>query len=1003
MTEKKKIMIVEDEAITAMELSSRMKKLGYDVVALVSSGKEAIKKAVEMKPDAILMDIKLKGDMDGIEAARQINEIKRIPVFYITAYADESLLKRAKVTEPYAYMVKPFSIREIHSNIEVALHRHEIEQKLIESEDRLRKTIDLVPHQIFLRNSDGLFILVNEALAQSYDTTVNELQGKTLRNIHSDVNEIKTFLEEDAKVLKTNRPLHISEQSFTQSDGTVRWVDTRKIPIQLAGEGACVMGVAVDFTERKRVEEALRVSEERFRNIFEESPLGIDVFDSQGDFIHANKACLNLFGVADVNHLRVFNIFDDPSISKEIKDQIRRGEIVRIETLFDFEEIKRLGLYQTTKSGVYNLYSLYAPMGFDENQKPTSFIVQMQDITERKQAELAKLESEKRYRELFHHLHDGAWVRDIEGNFVDVNHRFLELFGYSRDEVIGHHVLELFSPEHIDEARRLMTEVESSGGLLVETQVRKKDGEIRSVELSSGRIEFGGRSVVQGIARDITDRKRAEQALAEHAHYLGERVKELTCLYETSRLIGSDQSIEQVFEILVGLMQTSWQYPDITCTRAIYNGRVFATPNFKETEWMQSADIIVSGEKRGVLEVCYLEERPTIGEGPFFMEERELINALAENVSRFIERIGAEDALEKSEAKYRVLAEESLQGISMMQDGRVVYSNQAYADISGRTIEELMAYTPEEMFQNIHPDDAEWLMESYGSFLNGKISAPRSEFRIIHKDGTTRWVESYATHVEYEDEPALQIAQIDITERKKAQQNLEEALDNAEFFVDLMGHDLTNINQALSGTLELVLFDESLSTHTAETVNDALIQMKRATRLITNVKKFRSLDECASVLKPIDLERALLSAIQAVQEDFPEKKLEVRTNIDSRRFTVNADEHLNDILYSLLHNAANHHPKEVVDVTVTAEVIDDSKNLRISVADDGNGVPDELKELIFSRISKKKEGYWGTGIGLTLTKHIVDYYNGDIWVEDRVKGNHTEGASFVVILQGHMT
>ena len=1261
MTESKRILIVEDEAIMAMELSDRMRKLGYVVVAVVSSGEEAVEKAIELKPDIILMDIKIKGDIDGIEAARRINEICRIPVFYLTAYSDEGLLLRAKLTEPFVYMVKPFTIREIHANIEVALYRHEIEQKLKESEaayrsfiestndmvqsvnpdgtvelanrawldtlgyseddlqtlslwdvispdcmtqcrelfdrilageaisdiettfitsegrpvhiegnafpyyvnnelvaiqcffrdvskrkkaekalranqERLRQTINLVPHQIFLRDSDGRFILVNEAVARSYGTNVDELQGKNLRDVHLKVQEVETFLEEDAEVLKTDRGLHIPEQPFTHQDGTVHLLDTRKIPIQLNGEGACVLGVALDITERRRVQEALIVSEERFRNIFEESPIGIDVFDSQGDLIHANKACIGLFGISDIDNLKRFNLFDDPNLSEEIKDKIRRGETVRVEVPFDFEKVKKLKLYQTSKSGIAYHHAVYAPMGFDESQKPTGFIVQMQDITERRRAELAQLESETRYRELFHHLHDGAWIRDMDGYFVDVNERFLEIFGRSRAEVVGHHVLELFSPESEDEARRLMAEVESQGHLLAETQVLRKDGEIRSVELSSGRVEFGGRSVIQGIARDITDRKKAEQALAKHAHNLSERVKELTCLYETSRLIGSGQSVEKVFQKLVGLMQAAWQYPDITCVRAIYRDQAYATANFRETGWMQSADISVSGEKVGVLEVYYLEDKPTIVDGPFYVEERELIDALAESVSSFIERIGAEKALEISEAKYRALAEESLQGISIVQGGRIVYANQAYADVIGHTIEELVAYTPEEIWQTIHPEDAEWLMRAYAGFLDGNIAAPRSEFRIIHKDGIVRWVESYATTIDYKGETALQIAQIDITERKRAEvalqasearykgifdkspiaislvsadgsvvemngafenlfgltgikdletyninrdphypehtisrlgqgeseelegiydfdrvkelglanttrsghifiqsvitpidpartgapthyltqirditekkmaeQNLEEALDSAEFFVDLMGHDLTNINQAVSGTLELALFDESLSSHAAEIVNDTLRQMARATRLITNVRKFRNIDERAPVLKPTDLEKALSSAIQAVQEDVPEKKLEVRTSIDSRRFIVNADEHLNDILYSLLHNAAIHHPGEVVDITVTAEVIDDGENLRISVADDGHGVPDTQKEFLFARISKKKEGYWGTGIGLTLTKHIVDHYCGDIWVEDRVKGNHTKGASFVMVLPVHKT
>lgn len=248
------------------------------------------------------------------------------------------------------------------------------------------------------------------------------------------------------------------------------------------------------------------------------------------------------------------------------------------------------------------------------------------------------------------------------------------------------------------------------------------------------------------------------------------------------------------------------------------------------------------------------------------------------------------------------------------------------------------------------------------------------------------------------------LAQIrDITERRNAEKNLEKALDNAEFFVDLMGHDLSNINQELLSTLELSRYDETITPSVIELVNNALNSLQRATQLISNVRTFISIDEQSLELKPTDIDKALSSAIQAVQETLPLKRLKVESNIEPKRFTVNADKHLEDILFSLLHNAVVHHSKEVVNVKVTAKVIDDGENLRIRVADDGSGISDGQKALVFSRISKKKEGYWGTGIGLTLTKHIVDHYQGDIWVEDRIKGNYTKGASMVMVLPIHKT
>tara|TARA_B100000315_G_scaffold175644_1_gene164162 strand:- start:323 stop:925 length:603 start_codon:yes stop_codon:yes gene_type:complete len=140
-------MIVEDEIIAAESEKRSLEELGYSVTSTVASGEKAIKKAEEDKPDLVLMDIELKGKMDGIEAAGIISSRFHIPSIFVTAYADDKILERAKITEPFGYIIKPFEKRELHSNIEMALYKNKAEEerkKLIkELQDSLAKVKQL--------------------------------------------------------------------------------------------------------------------------------------------------------------------------------------------------------------------------------------------------------------------------------------------------------------------------------------------------------------------------------------------------------------------------------------------------------------------------------------------------------------------------------------------------------------------------------------------------------------------------------------------------------------------------------------------------------------------------------------------------------------------------------------------------------------------------------------------------------------------------------------------
>ncbi len=184
-----KILVVEDESIVAMDIKHRLENMGYIVPAITSSGEEAVEKASETDPDLILMDIVLKGEIDGIEAAQQIKENLDVPIVYLTAYSDERTLKRAKITGPFGYIIKPFEDRELHSAIEVALYKHEMESKLKANEKWLSTTLESIGDAVITTDKDGCITFMNPIARKITEWEQDEALGKPLENIFKTINE----------------------------------------------------------------------------------------------------------------------------------------------------------------------------------------------------------------------------------------------------------------------------------------------------------------------------------------------------------------------------------------------------------------------------------------------------------------------------------------------------------------------------------------------------------------------------------------------------------------------------------------------------------------------------------------------------------------------------------------------------------------------------------------------------------------------------------------------
>ncbi len=260
--ERTKILVVEDEGIVARDIKGTLQNLGYKVSDTVSSGKKAIEKTEEYQPDLILMDIKLQGKMDGIETAHRIHARYDIPIIYLTAYSDEKMLKRAKITDPFGYILKPFSDRELHSSIEIALHKHEMEHKLRESAKLLATTLKSIGDAVIATDKDGCITFMNSMAQFLTGWTKEEALGRELRGVLNIINaETREEIENPVtKAVEASTVIDwpIKNVLLVNRDGKETPIEDSVAPIKCDDENVVGAVLSIrDISQRKKMEKDL--------------------------------------------------------------------------------------------------------------------------------------------------------------------------------------------------------------------------------------------------------------------------------------------------------------------------------------------------------------------------------------------------------------------------------------------------------------------------------------------------------------------------------------------------------------------------------------------------------------------------------------------------------------------------------------------------------------------------------------------------------------------------
>lgn len=336
---KAKILIVEDEVIVSRDIKRVLQSLGYNVVATCISGEEALKEVKKSKPDLVLMDIILKGKMNGIEAARKIKQNFDLPVIFLTAYSNITYINRAKATEPFGYILKPIDERTLHIPIELALAKHTRFQKegekvgeaLRESQIRYKQLVENINEGILMQDNKGKITYANEKFMHMIECSAEDILDHSIQDCLGD--RLVQYNHDNKR--NANNRWHPYETTWKQKDGSIRYITLSPKPIRdQRGRVKGTVAVATDITERRNMEMELKRSEEELRRLSqyiqsvrerESKRIAREIHDELGQKLTALKMDLSWLSqrivLSDVGQKRYSDKVSDMSslIDKTIK------------------------------------------------------------------------------------------------------------------------------------------------------------------------------------------------------------------------------------------------------------------------------------------------------------------------------------------------------------------------------------------------------------------------------------------------------------------------------------------------------------------------------------------------------------------------------------------------------------------------------------------------------------------------------------------------------------
>jgi len=768
----------------------------------------------------------------------------------------------------------------------------------------------------------------------------------------------------------------------------------------------------VDITERKRAEEALRESEEKYRTVLEDIEDGYFEVDIAGNFTFFNDPLCGIIGYSRDEMMGMNNrqYMDKENAKKVYKAFNRVYTTGKTSKEFGWEIIRKDGTKRFTEASV--------SLKRNSEGELIGFRGIVRDITERKWAEEALQESQEKIRNLFESVTDGIFAIDLNGAYTEANERMLEMHGFSsKDEILGENAFEFVAPDIDRTAMVNMKRALEQGSVAsLEYTVVRTDGSEFPAEVNAKMLKDASGNPVGfiGIVRDITEHKQAEEALRKsEEHY---------------RLL-AENATDVIFTMDMDLHYT-YISPSVTSLRG-YSAEEVMPQSIEQTLTPESFEVAMKTwaeelatenmEQKDLLRSRVLELEMRCKDGSTVWTEVKLTSLRdpdgqavgIQGVTRDItERRRAEDALRKSEEQFRSLIENAQDAIVILNpDITIRYQSPSMERMMGRKAEDRIGKNPSDF---CHPDDITKVTEAFLQLLENKIAIVHTELRLQHKDGSWRTFEVVGNNLI--DDPAMAgivLNMRDITERKQAEEEirrLNEELEQRvvertrqlqavnkelEAFAYSVSHDLRAPLRSIDGFSQVLLEDytDKLDDEGKNYLQRVRSASQRMAQLIDDLLNLSRLTRGKMRYETVDLSALAQTIAMELQQSQPERDVAFTIALG---LVAKGDAHLLQVaLENLLGNSWKF-AKKRGRVRIEFGYAETNGQPAYFVRDNGVGFDMAYADKLFGAFQRlhSHSEFEGAGIGLATVQRIIHRHGGDIWAESAVG----QGATFYFTL-----